>query len=90
MYSKKSLLYMFLCTLTLSIIIYYMYVYRYTDKRGVKHYFGEKCILGGMKYTISYIKVYENRCASVHVPIILFAIGSYRVHMFNRVNIIHL
>ena len=46
-----------LYTLTLSIIIYYMYMYRYTDKRGVKHYFGEKCILGGIKYTIFYIKV---------------------------------
>nr|DAO76528.1 MAG TPA: hypothetical protein [Caudoviricetes sp.] len=27
------------------------------SKKRVKHYFGEKCILGGMKYTISYIKV---------------------------------
>lgn len=35
MYSKKSLLYMFLCTLTPYIIIYYMYMYRCTDKKGV-------------------------------------------------------
>ena len=60
------------------------------SKKRVKHYFGEKCILGGMKYTISYIKVYENRCVSVHVSATLFAIGSYRVHMFNRVKINHL
>ena len=81
---------MFLCTLTLSIIIYYMYMYRYTDKRGVKHYFGEKCILEGTKTTIFYIKVYENRCVSVQVLITLFVIGSYGVSLFQRVNIIHL
>ena len=77
MHSKKSLLCMFLYTLTHSIIIYYMYMYRYTDKRGVKHYFGEKCILRGIKTTIFYIKVYENRCVSVPVPVTLFVIGSY-------------
>ena len=60
------------------------------SKKRVKHYFGEKCILGGIKYTISYIKVYENRCVSVQVLVTLFAIGSYSVHMFNCVNIIHL
>ena len=72
---------MFLCTLTLSIIIYYMYMYRYTDKKGVKHYFGEKCILRGIKYTIFYIKVYENRCVSVHMPATNREIGSYGVCM---------
>lgn len=56
-------------------------MHRYTDKRGVKHYFGEKCILGGIKYTISYIKVYENRCVSVQVSVTLFVIGSYRALM---------
>lgn len=60
------------------------------SKKRVKHYFGEKCILRGIKYTISYIKVYENRCASVQVLVTLFVIGSYCVHMFNHVNIIHL
>nr|DAE40833.1 MAG TPA: hypothetical protein [Caudoviricetes sp.] len=29
-----------MCTLTPYITIYYMYMYRYTDKKGVKHYFG--------------------------------------------------
>lgn len=81
---------MFLYSLTPSIIIYYMYMYRYTDKRGVKHYFGEKCILEGIKYTILYIKVYENRCVSVQVPATNRAIGSYGVSLFQRVNIIHL
>ena len=79
-----------MCTLTLSIIIYYMYMHRYTDKRGVKHYFGEWYVSEGTKYTISYIKVYENRCVSVQVSATLFVIGSYLEHMFNRVNIIHL
>ena len=60
------------------------------SKKRVKHYFGEKCILGGVKYTISYIKVMKKRCVSVQVPLTLFAIGSYSVRMFNRVNIIHL
>ena len=46
------------------------------SKKRVKHYFGEKCILEGIKYTILYIKVYENRCVSVQVPVTLFAIGS--------------
>ena len=63
-------------------------MYRYTDKRGVKHYFGEKCILRGIKTTIFYIKVYENRCASVQVPLTLFATGSYGVTLYHRVNII--
>lgn len=65
-------------------------MYRYTDKRGVKHYFGEKCILRGIKTTIFYIKVYENRCVSVPVPATLFVIGSYGDTVFKRVNIIHL
>ena len=60
------------------------------SKKRVKHYFGEKCILEGIKYTILYIKVYENRCVSVQVLVTFSEIGSYRVHMFNRVNIIHL
>lgn len=60
------------------------------SKKRVKHYSGEKCILRGIKYTISYIKVYENRCVSVQVPATLFVIGSYSVCVFNRVNIIHL
>lgn len=67
-----------------------MYMYRCTDKRGVKHYFGEKCILRGIKYTIFYIKVYENRCVSAQVSATLFVIGSYGVSLFQRVNIIHL
>lgn len=46
------------------------------SKKRVKHYSGEKCILRGIKYTISYIKVYENRCVSVQVLLTLFAIGS--------------
>lgn len=60
------------------------------SKKRVKHYFGEKCILGGAKYTIFYIKVYKKRCVSVQVPVTNREIGSYRVHVFNRVNIIHL
>ena len=60
------------------------------SKKRVKHYFGEKCILEGIKTTIFYIKVYENRCASVQVLVTLFAIGSYGDTVFQRVNIIHL
>ena len=60
------------------------------SKKRVKHYFGEKCILRGIKTTIFYIKVYENRCVSVQVPLTLFAIGSYSVCVFNCVKIIHL
>ena len=60
------------------------------SKKRVKHYSGEKCILRGIKHTIFYIKVYENRCVSVQVPATNREIGSYSVHMFNRVNIIHL
>ena len=60
------------------------------SKKRVKHYFGEKCILGGIKYTISYIKVMKKRCVSVQVPATLSEIGSYRDHMFKHVNIIHL
>lgn len=60
------------------------------SKKRVKHYFGEKCILGGVKYTISYIKVMKKRCVSVQVLVTLFVIGSYCARMFNRVNIIHL
>lgn len=51
------------------------------SKKRVKHYFGEKCILEGIKHTIFYIKVYENRCVSVQVPATLFVIGSYRALM---------
>lgn len=64
-------------------------MHRCTVKRGVKHYSGEKCILGGTKYTIFYIKVYRKRCVSVQVLLTLSAIGNYRVRVFNRVNIIH-
>ena len=46
------------------------------SKKRVKHYFGEKCILGGIKYTILYIKVYENRCVSVQVLVTFSKIGS--------------
>ena len=59
------------------------------SKKGVKHYFGEKCILGGIKYTISYIKVMKKKCVSVQVSATLFAIGSYRARALNYVNIIH-
>lgn len=51
------------------------------SKKRVKHYSGEKCILEGIKHTIFYIKVYENRCVSVQVPATLFVIGSYRALM---------
>nr|DAG54078.1 MAG TPA: hypothetical protein [Caudoviricetes sp.] len=40
--------------------LYYNILYVNTQihsKKRVKHYSGEKCILGGIKYTISYIKV---------------------------------
>lgn len=60
------------------------------SKKGVKHYFGEKCILGGIKYTIFYIKVMKKKCVSVQVPATFSEIGSYRVHIQNIVNIIHL
>ena len=60
------------------------------SKKRVKHYSGEKCILGGIKYAIFYIKVIEKKCVRVQVPVTLFAIGSYRVHIQNVVNIIHL
>lgn len=60
------------------------------SKKRVKHYFGEKCILGGIKYTISYIKVMKKRCVSVQVPATFSEIGSYRDHVLNSVNIIHL
>ena len=64
--------------------LYYNMLYVNTQmhsKKRVKHYFGEKCILRGIKYTISYIKVYENRCVSVQVPLTLFVIGSYSAYM---------
>lgn len=64
-------------------------MHRCTVKRGVKHYFGEKSILEGIKYTIFYIKVYKKRCVSVQVLVTLFVIGSYIAHMLNHVNIIH-
>nr|DAG11465.1 MAG TPA: hypothetical protein [Caudoviricetes sp.] len=60
------------------------------SKKRVKHYFGEKCILGGVKYTISYIKVMKKRCVSVQVSATFSEIGSYSVHIQNIVNIIHL
>lgn len=60
------------------------------SKKRVKHYSGEKCILGGIKYTIFYIKVYENRCVSVQVLVTNRTIGSYLVQTQNHVNIIHL
>lgn len=60
------------------------------SKRGVKHYPGEKCILGGIKYTISYIKVMKKKCVSVQVLATFSLIGSYRAHIRNSVNIIHL
>lgn len=60
------------------------------SKKRVKHYSGEKCILGGIKYTISYIKVMKKRCVSVQVPATFSEIGSYRDHVPNSVNIIHL
>ena len=65
-------------------------MHRCTVKRGVKHYFGEKCILEGIKYAIFYIKVYKKRCVSVQVLVTNRAIGSYRARMLKRVNIIHL
>ena len=73
--------------------LYYNILYVNTQmhsKKRVKHYFGEKCILEGIKTTIFYIKVYENMCVSVQVLVTLFVIGSYSVCMFNHVNIIHL
>lgn len=60
------------------------------SKKRVKHYFGEKCILEGIKTTIFYIKVYENMCVSVQVPATNRRIGSYGAHIRNSVNIIHL
>lgn len=60
------------------------------SKKRVKHYFGEKCILEGIKTTIFYIKVYKKKCVSVQVLVTVSETGSCRAHMFNRVNIIHL
>lgn len=60
------------------------------SKKRVKHYSGEKCILGGIKYTISYIKVMKKKCVPVQVPATFSEIGSYSVHIQNIVNIIHL
>lgn len=60
------------------------------SKKRVKHYSGEKCILGGIKYTIFYIKVMKKKCVSVQVPATFSEIGSYSAHVFQRVNIIHL
>ena len=67
-----------------------MYIHSMHSKKRVKHYFGEKCILRGIKYTKFQIKVYKKRCVSVQVLLTLFMIGSYRVHTLNRVNIFHL
>lgn len=60
------------------------------SKKRVKHYFGEKCILEGIKYTISYIKVMKKRCVSVQVLVTFSETGSYSVHIRNNVKIIHL
>lgn len=65
-------------------------MHRCTVKIGVKHYFGEKHILEGVKYTISQIKVYKKRCVSVQVLVTNRTIGSYRAHTRIDVNIIHL
>lgn len=59
------------------------------SKKGVKHYFGEKCILRDTKYAIFYIKVYTKKCVSVQVLVTFSAIGSYSTHIRNRVNIFH-
>ena len=64
-------------------------MHRYTVKRGVKHYFGEKCIWRGIKYTIFYIKVMKKSCVSAQVLVTFSVIGSYRAHVRNNVNIIH-
>lgn len=58
------------------------------SKKRVKHYFGEKCILEGIKYAIFYIKVMKKKCVSVQVLVTLFVISSYGAHILNRVNII--
>lgn len=60
------------------------------SKKRVKHYFGEKCILGGVKYTIFYIKVMKKKCVSVQVLVMFCEIGSYRAHIRNSVKINHL
>jgi hypothetical protein len=60
------------------------------SKKRVKHYFGEKYILGGIKYTIFYIKVMKKKCVSVQVAATFSEIGSYSVRIQNIVNIIHL
>lgn len=60
------------------------------SKKRVKHYFGEKCILGGIKYTIFYIKVMKKKCVFVQVLVKFCKIDSYRARMQNSVNIIHL
>lgn len=60
------------------------------SKKRAKHYFGEKRILEGIKYAIFYIKVMKKKCVFVQVLVTLFVISSYRAHVFNRVNIIHL
>lgn len=60
------------------------------SKKRVKHYFGKKRILEGVKYAIFYIKVYKKKCVSVQVLVTNRTIGSYRAHIQNSVNIIHL
>lgn len=60
------------------------------SKKRVKHYFGEMCILGGIKYTIFYIKVMKKKRVSVQVLVTFSETGSYSVHIQNIVNIIHL
>ena len=44
MHSKKSLLCSFLCTPNSSLSTTYLYLHRYTDKKGLKHYSGENII----------------------------------------------
>nr|DAF77274.1 MAG TPA: hypothetical protein [Caudoviricetes sp.] len=53
LHRRKAGLCKSLCKITLSIIIYYVYLHRLHSKKGVKHYFGENCILEGIKHTIS-------------------------------------
>ena len=51
------------------------------SKKRVKHYFGEKCILESIKYTIFYIKVMKKKCVSVQVLVTNRTIGSYSVRV---------
>lgn len=60
-------------------------MHRCTVKRGVKHYFGEKYILEGIKYAIFHIKVMKKRCVSVQVLATFSETGSYGAHIQNTV-----